>query len=316
MIFCHKCGSEQLEGSEFCRKCGAQLLTENSNEPHENTIHTVSNIQNDQYVNSSKEPIASEITVAKSGLNTKTVVLIIACALILAAAGIIMAIMLSNNNQKEANSSIAYSENTSFEIKTEPKTEPQTEPPTEAPTEKPTEKKTEKVTEKPKETKPKEENYVSIGYGEVDVTSAGLYMRHVCDLDAEWVILVPDGTILELFDCGDPDWYYTEYDGEKGFVYADYVNYYGDFYPNIHTRSTFENRYGEIYCHGDIVPGYSTKYIFTGGDVSMERSSLGDTWHITAKNTYYAYGKTWYEVWDTDDGDYYGWVDEGHIKFY
>ena len=28
MIFCHKCGSEQLEGSEFCYKCGARLATD------------------------------------------------------------------------------------------------------------------------------------------------------------------------------------------------------------------------------------------------------------------------------------------------
>ena len=30
----------------------------------------------------------------------------------------------------------------------------------------------------------------------------------------------------------------------------------------------------------------------------------------------YNYGITWYELWDSDDGDYYGWVDENYIDFY
>ncbi len=27
-------------------------------------------------------------------------------------------------------------------------------------------------------------------------------------------------------------------------------------------------------------------------------------------------GITWYELYDTDDGDYYGWVDGNYINFY
>ena len=48
----------------------------------------------------------------------------------------------------------------------------------------------------------------------------------------------------------------------------------------------------------------------------MVRSSLGNTWHVTAKNSCTNYGITWYELWNSDDGGYYGWVDSNYIDFY
>ena len=73
---------------------------------------------------------------------------------------------------------------------------------------------------------------------------------------------------------------------------------------------------GQINCHGGVVAGYTTDYVVNGGACGMVRQSLGDTWHITAKNSCYNYGTNWYELWDSDDGDYYGWVDENYIDFY
>ena len=73
---------------------------------------------------------------------------------------------------------------------------------------------------------------------------------------------------------------------------------------------------GQINCHGGVVAGYTTYYVVNGGACGMVRQSLGDTWHITAKNSCYNYGTNWYELWDSDDGDYYGWVDENYIDFY
>ncbi|MCC8136421.1 MAG: zinc ribbon domain-containing protein [Ruminococcus sp.] len=73
---------------------------------------------------------------------------------------------------------------------------------------------------------------------------------------------------------------------------------------------------GQINCHGTTVPGYTTDYICYGGSYETVRKSLGDTWHITAMNVYTSNGTTWYELWDTDDGDYYGWVDSYYIDFY
>ena len=62
--------------------------------------------------------------------------------------------------------------------------------------------------------------------------------------------------------------------------------------------------------------GFTTDYVVNGGSVGIVRSDLGDTWHVTAKNSCISYGIVWYELWDSDDGDYYGWVDSNYIDFY
>lgn len=73
---------------------------------------------------------------------------------------------------------------------------------------------------------------------------------------------------------------------------------------------------GQINCHGGTVAGFTTDYVVNGRAVGKVRNSLGDTWHVTAKNKCDNYGVTWYELWDSDDGDYYGWVDSSYINFY
>lgn len=73
---------------------------------------------------------------------------------------------------------------------------------------------------------------------------------------------------------------------------------------------------GQINCRGGIVAGFTTDYVVNGGSVGKVRDSLDDTWHVTAKNACDNYGITWYELWDSDDGDYYGWVDSSYIDFY
>ena len=77
-----------------------------------------------------------------------------------------------------------------------------------------------------------------------------------------------------------------------------------------------DNMKGQINCHGGTVAGFTTDYVVNGGAAQKVRNSLGDTWHITAKNACDNYGVTWYELWDSDDGDYYGWVDSNYIDFY
>lgn len=77
-----------------------------------------------------------------------------------------------------------------------------------------------------------------------------------------------------------------------------------------------DNMKGQINCYGGTVAGFTTDYVVNGGTVGKVRNSLGDTWHVTAKNACDNYGVTWYELWDSDDGDYYGWVDSNYIDFY
>lgn len=82
------------------------------------------------------------------------------------------------------------------------------------------------------------------------------------------------------------------------------------------TSYPVDNMKGQINCHGGTVAGFTTDYVVNGGIVGKVRNSLGDTWHVTAKNKCDNYGVTWYELWDSDDGDYYGWVDSSYIDFY
>ena len=77
-------------------------------------------------------------------------------------------------------------------------------------------------------------------------------------------------------------------------------------------------RYGQIYAPGGgPINGYSTSYIVNGGGYSCTRVDLMDQWHVTAVNSFSASdGTTYYELYDTDDGDYYGWVPSYNISFY
>lgn len=70
---------------------------------------------------------------------------------------------------------------------------------------------------------------------------------------------------------------------------------------------------GEVSGNG--VYEYTTDYVCNGGPM-QEEHAVQNGWHITAKNTYYAYGILWYQCWDTDDGDYYGWIDGNYLSFY
>ena len=74
------------------------------------------------------------------------------------------------------------------------------------------------------------------------------------------------------------------------------------------------SRTGEI--KGADVAGFTTSYVCQNGSVSYVRRTLGDRWHVTAVRTCESKGLTWYELYDTDDGEYYGWVDANYITFY
>lgn len=71
---------------------------------------------------------------------------------------------------------------------------------------------------------------------------------------------------------------------------------------------------GEIKGKG--VAGFTADYVVHGGARSFIREELGDRWHVTAYNYCYSKNILWYELYDTDDGDYYGWVDSDYIQFY
>ena len=76
-------------------------------------------------------------------------------------------------------------------------------------------------------------------------------------------------------------------------------------------------KYGTIYSPaGYKVKGYSKSYLIDGGAESYVRQDLTDGWHIKAVNSYSTDAAEWYELYDADDGDYYGWVSNHNISFY
>jgi hypothetical protein len=117
----------------------------------------------------------------------------------------------------------------------------------------------------------------------------------------------------ECWDTDDGDYY--------GWIDSDYLTFYnsGFSYKKPNLRSTITELYtyqtGEISSNGMQIAGYTTDYICNDGPKS-EQWTCEDTWHITAKRLIYSYEKLWYECWDTDDGDYYGWIDSDYLKFY
>ena len=118
---------------------------------------------------------------------------------------------------------------------------------------------------------------------------------------------------VQWFECWDTD------DGDYyGWIDWKYITVYSstpDPEPQqpIADIYSISNRRGEV--DGSGVYGYTTNYVAYGGSKQTQHK-VEDTWHITAKNKCTSYGLTWYECWDTDDGDYYGWIDARYLSFY
>ena len=147
---------------------------------------------------------------------------------------------------------------------------------------------------------------------------------------------MPDDELI-LIDSGDessPSFRVSGFSAGISYVYADITPYSNDgtagktitvrldidtgSKQTVNNKATISscNKSGQINCHGGTVAGFTTSYVAEGGAVGKIRSSLGDKWHVTAYNTCTSMGVTWYELYDSDDGDYYGWVDSGYIDFY
>ena len=73
--------------------------------------------------------------------------------------------------------------------------------------------------------------------------------------------------------------------------------------------------YGRINTHGETVASFNSSYVVNGGKAARVRKSLGNGWHIVAVRCCYTMNIWWYELYDSQDGDYYGWVDSDFIDF-
>ena len=72
---------------------------------------------------------------------------------------------------------------------------------------------------------------------------------------------------------------------------------------------------GEAHGEKYSLNGYPDSYVIDYGPEEDLWPIEGD-WHITAKRKCYSHGKVWFDCYDTDDGDHYGWIDSGYIDFY
>lgn len=165
-------------------------------------------------------------------------------------------------------------------------------------------------------------SYYTIKTGYVATESTPLNMRAGAGKDYKVVYEIPKGA--EVFILGaNKEWFYVEYysDGVDAFS----VNYYGYVSRQYISSTPIVIETVEVYpckslgrlnTQGLGVAGFATSYVVDGGEVSEIRHRLGDGWHVTAVNYCYSKDISWYELYDSDDGDYYGWVDENYIDFY
>ncbi|MBQ8825272.1 MAG: hypothetical protein IJZ64_08625 [Ruminococcus sp.] len=109
-------------------------------------------------------------------------------------------------------------------------------------------------------------------------------------------------TWYECWDSDDGDYY--------GWIDEDYLSFYSN---NKVSTASITPKKGEVSGKG--VYGYTTDYVVNGGKKKTQHK-VENTWHITAKTQCVSYGITWYECWDSDDGDYYGWIDSKYLSFY
>lgn len=158
--------------------------------------------------------------------------------------------------------------------------------------------------------------------GYVKTESTGLNMRTGAGTNYNVAHEIPRGAEVEIIGANS-EWYYVKYFSGGTGAFA--VNFYG-YVSRQYISSTpivkeivdvySCNSLGRLNTRGLGVAGFAASYVVDGGEVSEVRHTLGDGWHVTAVNWCYSKEVVWYELYDSDDGDYYGWVDSNYIDFY
>ena len=118
---------------------------------------------------------------------------------------------------------------------------------------------------------------------------------------------------FECWDTDDGD-YYGWIDWKYITVYSSTIKDEPSSGSSPVTITSISPRKGQVAGNG--VYGYASSYACYSDGAQATQHKVENTWHITAKNTCYSHGVTWYECWDTDDGDYYGWIDANYLSFY
>lgn len=147
----------------------------------------------------------------------------------------------------------------------------------------------------------------------VNTDTIEINLRSSPSTNAEVIECIPNGT--PVYECGSNyAWSLISYNNGQttcyGYVSKQYLTYPGktvDVFPC--------NRNGTINASKGEVSGFAGSYVVDGDIAEIIRGPLGHGWRVTAVNYCYSRDIIWYELYDPDDGSYFGWVDSSFISF-
>lgn len=148
----------------------------------------------------------------------------------------------------------------------------------------------------------------------VNIESGDLNLRAAPSMNGEVIVLMPKGATVYEYGHNHV-WSYISY-STGGTTYYGYANKQYLLNTNEKVQVVSCNKKGTINASNGEVAGFASSYVVDGGPSKLIRKTLDHGWHITAVNYCYSKGILWYELYDTDDNDYYGWVDASFISFY
>ena len=148
----------------------------------------------------------------------------------------------------------------------------------------------------------------------VNIESGDLNLRAEPSMNGEVIVLMPKGATVYEYGHNHV-WSYISY-STGGTTYYGYANKQYLLNTNEKVQVVSCNRKGTINASKGEVAGFASSYVVDGGPSKLIRKTLDHGWHVTAVNYCNSKGILWYELYDTDDNDYYGWVDASFISFY
>lgn len=183
--------------------------------------------------------------------------------------------------------------------------------------------------------KPVDLNYLGRGTS----TSADGFLNVHSDpsiSDGNTVDTLPNGAYGNVYSFGNKNWYYIETATGYGYVKASFIKMlkkgeseelvynmefgYVENSDNPQASQSAKIEYcdlrGEINTHGKIIASFMTSYVVNHGRKALVFDELQNGIRVNAVSYCRSYDVNWYELYDANDGTYYGWVDAAYIDFY